>query len=432
MESRRRAARSLRPNMELPSFPLTHSGWVPKQNKPQTKELREEVWRRNPKANVASASWEALVQKLRETPLPEGLSDEPGPPPCAPIPLAEVVLPPHPAAAQSAPGGGIKNPVPGVIMNATAYSPKTSGGGGPSGGAAGGGASEKGNKSGTSRWTSNRGLPRLANVIAKLSAHFHQRGQNCARPGRDSAKEFKESPFWAQAADEFNRTDDTNLDRVLVVGQYPEDFTSINPALWGDPLFQIDAGGLASKFDELRSQVHTVLGQWRANEGGGLMQGQLLEDLKPTRTSQLRELCYHGYPTDATRINAPLFYYIAVAMEHGFLESTTSVPQADQQHRVPPNQTGLKRKKVDGGAREDKGGKRQSAPEPEQAMSAEQGQSTSGRQHEQLALMLGNIQYIKQLFPNKDISAMEADVERHVDSMIQGFPPTSGNLAPEL
>lgn len=55
-----------------------------------------------------------------------------------------------------------------------------------------------------------------------------------------------------------------------------------------------------------------MLGQWRANEGGGLMQGQLLEDLKPTRTSQLRELCYHGYPTDATRINAPLFYYIAV------------------------------------------------------------------------------------------------------------------------
>jgi hypothetical protein len=266
MDARRKAARTLHPGMELPSYPLTHTGWIPKQNKPQTKELREEVWRRNPKANVASASWEALVQKLRETPIPEGLIDDlAGPVP--PVPLVEAVpliypspgqpVPPiYPAPGQGAPGGGIKNPVP--VAPASPIMVKPSGGGGPSGGAAGGVANEKVNKSGTSRWTSNRGLPRLANVIAKLSTQFHQRAQNSARPGRDSAKEFKESPFWVLAADEFNSTEDANIDRVLVAGQFPEDFAAINPMIWGDPLFQIDAGALASKFDELRAQVPTL------------------------------------------------------------------------------------------------------------------------------------------------------------------------------
>ena len=103
------------------------------------------------------------------------------------------------------------------------------------------------------RWRPGLAGPRLANVIAKLNTQFHERFP----PGLHPAKEWKESPFWARAAAEFNCTDDVGLDQVhpLVQRQKTDDFANIDPSLYGNPVFQMDAAGLASKFDEIRGQV---------------------------------------------------------------------------------------------------------------------------------------------------------------------------------
>ena len=415
MEARRRAARSLKPGMEEPTFPLTHSGWVPKQNKPQTKELRDEVWRRNPKANVASASWEALVQRLREMPVPEKLPDETGETGFAPSTVG--VAHAETRDAHDIPGnptGSITPPLP-----TNAPFPVLIG-------------AEKAGRNGSSRWTANRGLPRLTNVIYKLQREFNERFQMGEDSQSDSVIKHPESPFWTLAAEKFNRSDDVLLDQVLVAGLSPEDFATLNPALWGEPVFQTDAHGLATKFAELKTHVRTIVEMWRAGEDGEGGEGGGAE--RPARLMQLRGLCFHVSSTEAmkaaptSRLNAPLFYFLSarappphrplrprrpqprpqhpgqrahrrrpvgrrgeqVALEHGFLDSAM---------RTAPEEL-AKRKRS--GLGDERGAAKRGGAEPG-------GRGASVRMHEQLALMLGNIASIKQLFPSKNVSSMEVE-----------------------